>query len=523
MIARLAPWVVFVLTAVFAIGHNYYIQRSLWIPDDAYISMRYAENFAAGKGLVYNEGERVEGYTTFLWVVLLSAGSFAGLNLETFAQTLGIVFSLGALLLTARAHRFIPGLSVWTSLLATVFLGTCGLFTTWFMAGMETPLVAFCCLLAVLVNEQVRTRPRTPGLHVLLGVCCTCAAMSRPDAGLIFAVLALDRFFDALRARDVSFLLFPLTFTVLFGAYFYWRYTYYGYVFPNTFYVKVGGTWAQALRGMDYTGRFLGAAFCILAPVLAAFLIPGRAFEAAGLRRVLLVIAALHVAYVTTVGGDFMPSFRFYASIFPLICLLAAFAVRACRPPAIVALLFTALVIGHNVLMIVEHRDIGDRAGKGNVGRLGKRVGEWLRENAPPDAVLATNTAGSIPFFSKLTTIDMLGLCDAVIAHRELPIGYGTPGHEKGDGRYVLSRLPDYVQFGSSTGAASPAFLGDRELYNIPEFRRDYELKAYPIGGGAVVRLYVRKAEAGGKPLRAKAPGEAPPRTRARGRPARVQ
>jgi len=61
MIARLAPWVVFVLTAVFAIGHNYYIQRSLWIPDDAYISMRYAENFAAGKGLVYNEGERVEG------------------------------------------------------------------------------------------------------------------------------------------------------------------------------------------------------------------------------------------------------------------------------------------------------------------------------------------------------------------------------------------------------------------------------------------------------------------------------
>jgi len=38
--------------------------------DDAYISMRYADNFATGKGLVYNPGERVEGYTNFLWVMI---------------------------------------------------------------------------------------------------------------------------------------------------------------------------------------------------------------------------------------------------------------------------------------------------------------------------------------------------------------------------------------------------------------------------------------------------------------------
>src|SRR4051794_37248022 len=40
--------------------------------DDAYISFRYAENLASGHGLVYNLGERVEGYTNFLWVVLLA-------------------------------------------------------------------------------------------------------------------------------------------------------------------------------------------------------------------------------------------------------------------------------------------------------------------------------------------------------------------------------------------------------------------------------------------------------------------
>src|SRR5262245_51389143 len=31
--------------------------------DDAYISYRYARNLARGIGLVYNEGERIEGYT----------------------------------------------------------------------------------------------------------------------------------------------------------------------------------------------------------------------------------------------------------------------------------------------------------------------------------------------------------------------------------------------------------------------------------------------------------------------------
>src|SRR4051812_8768436 len=39
--------------------------------DDAYISFRYARNFAHGDGLVYNLGERVEGYTNFLWTVIL--------------------------------------------------------------------------------------------------------------------------------------------------------------------------------------------------------------------------------------------------------------------------------------------------------------------------------------------------------------------------------------------------------------------------------------------------------------------
>ena len=43
--------------------------------DDAFISFRYARNLVEGAGLVWNPGEPpVEGYSNFLWVLLLAVG-----------------------------------------------------------------------------------------------------------------------------------------------------------------------------------------------------------------------------------------------------------------------------------------------------------------------------------------------------------------------------------------------------------------------------------------------------------------
>ena len=38
--------------------------------DDAYISYRYADNAVRGLGVVFNPGERVEGYTNFAWTAI---------------------------------------------------------------------------------------------------------------------------------------------------------------------------------------------------------------------------------------------------------------------------------------------------------------------------------------------------------------------------------------------------------------------------------------------------------------------
>ena len=66
--ARWLPWA---LLAVAAVGLCVHAVAYDFICDDAYIAFRYSWNFAYHNDLSFNLGERVEGYTNFLWVVLL--------------------------------------------------------------------------------------------------------------------------------------------------------------------------------------------------------------------------------------------------------------------------------------------------------------------------------------------------------------------------------------------------------------------------------------------------------------------
>ena len=63
-----------------------------FVPDDAYISFRYAEHLAQGTGLTFNPGEApVEAYSNFLWIVLCALVSRVG-DLPDLAPKLGIGF-----------------------------------------------------------------------------------------------------------------------------------------------------------------------------------------------------------------------------------------------------------------------------------------------------------------------------------------------------------------------------------------------------------------------------------------------
>ena len=71
--------------------------RRSWICDDAFISYRYAENFVHGLGPVFNPGERVEGYSNFLWTLWSAFGLSLGADPERWSKIAGIACYAGAL------------------------------------------------------------------------------------------------------------------------------------------------------------------------------------------------------------------------------------------------------------------------------------------------------------------------------------------------------------------------------------------------------------------------------------------
>src|SRR5262249_7864643 len=125
--------------------------------DDSYISYRYSQNFAAGHGLVYNLGERIEGYTNFLWVVMLGGALKLGFAAEAASLALGVAFLVAALALTAVEGRRLLG--SWAFALVPVALLVCqGPMVLWSVCGLESSCFVAMTLGAVVVFERALAR-----------------------------------------------------------------------------------------------------------------------------------------------------------------------------------------------------------------------------------------------------------------------------------------------------------------------------------------------------------------------------
>jgi hypothetical protein len=498
MVKKAAPILVLIIVLGVLLWHNLSIRP--WMLDDAFISFRYAENFAAGHGLVFNPGERVEGYTTFLWVFILGVGRLIGLNVVSLAKILGAVFSLATVLLLLFAHRFSRQIPMRASLLAALFLGTCGIFTPWLSSGMEVSLFTFLLLFSFLYHFSLSEMEAPSALKLgFLGFVLAMTALTRPEGLLIAGLLLTARL---LRVRTRGWRDFTpsfLAFAAIYLPYFAWRLSYYGYLLPNTFYTKVGSSSEQVVRGIMYLRDFLSPAFLLAAIALIPFLTL-RWFRVFRKLSMIPIVLVVYSAYIVAVGGDIMPAFRFFTPLLPLLCMVAGLALVSLPGPSRATSVFSLIVaigvLAYNVHQIRHDNYIHYKIKIDQVAIRGREVGIWLRLNSRSNAVLATNTAGSIPFYSRLKTIDMLGLNDLHIAHRTIAgLGKGRAGHEKGDGAYVLSRRPDYIHLGSSLGSVRPDhdFIGDEEVFALPLFHRLYELKTVLLPSGMVLNIYRKK------------------------------
>src|SRR6185295_13134955 len=199
--------------------------RERFLSDDAFISFRYADHLARGLGLVWNAGERVEGYTNFLWVLLMAACLRLGLAPETCSQVLGVASGLALL-----ACAFWAGggglLGRLRGALVALGLALHGSFGAWCTSGLETMFFAFLVWAATwrFLYER-RTPERDPRVSALL---FALAALTRPEGALFAGLAGLCLLLEALRgsARPRAVLGFGLSFALPVGAHYLWRHSY---------------------------------------------------------------------------------------------------------------------------------------------------------------------------------------------------------------------------------------------------------------------------------------------------------
>jgi arabinofuranosyltransferase len=432
-----------------------------FLNDDAYISFRYADNLLNGHGLVFNPGERVEGYTNFFWTVMIAGTMAIGLEPMYASQVLGLILGLATLLLVYRFGTHVAHRTPVQAIVAPILLAFSVPFGVWTFSGLETPLFSFLALLGAFhFILEYREASRFP----LSAIWFALASLTRPEGVLITVVSSFFGLWYLWFSREhlarherQRFLLWLILFWVIYGPYFAWRYSYYGYLLPNTFYVRQPKSWTQRwshwVRGYAYIRDFIttNGGILFLLPVLLA--IPKK------IDKWLYYVSALvlsWVVYLIYVGGDPKVYCRLVALMLPLVYLLiqegAHEAVywssvltsqRAVRSLSVI-LLMVAVIVTFDPFLVGDQAERFEHiASVINPQRVA--IGNWLSQNASSDAKLAVRAAGIVPFYSGLYTIDMLGVLDTRIAHQDILDADRNTAHGKTDIRYILSQQPDYI------------------------------------------------------------------------------
>lgn len=447
-----------------------YAWALLWTAEDAYISFRYARNLVEGQGLVFNPGEKVEGYTNFLWTLLLAGGLKLGGNPASLSLIFGLIFSCGSLISLSFLHRSaFPGTVFPAALLALGLNYSWASFST---SGMETSLLAFLLVTSFAMLNIAGKRPRANVICVGTGLLLAFAAMTRPDAVLALPVAAATLIFRRRPWRGWFLLL--ASFAVLYAPYFLWRASYYGDWLPNTFYAK-SGAGAYYAQGWRYATEFLSRYnlwFLLPLPVVALLLTRKRGNNIPGFAVPAIAFVLLYSLYVIRIGGDFMEG-RFFIPVLPFLYLLLEWSVRAfdLRP------VWTAL--GLSILVLSSAAD-RNRLPEHTIvnGITDERswqpvVDAWLYEGTivgssmPPTTVIATDAIGAFGWSSRLPIIDTLGLTDRTVARLPL-VRRSRPGHEKAAPvQYLQTRRVAVVRDGvgiyrKSFGEPAFIFAGNR-------------------------------------------------------------
>ena len=390
--------------------------------EDAYILFRYAEHVATGHGIVFNVGgPRAEGATDFLWLLLVSGLTAAGLDVAISALVLnGLGAGLTALLLTqvllSGSGPTLPyrlGVLV-VPFWVVLFHGAAAAYGG-FSAMLYSSLVALLYWVATTQRERGVFWLPVVGLVV---------ALFRPDGVVIGVCFALLGLWPAGRRRLGRYLAVLFLSGVGGLVYFAWRYAYFGLSLPLPLYVKsrpavlsLGGLFAQ-LPGLEGTLAWLESRASPL-PTLALVVVLAiglRVVEELQVKRVIVFLLPVGLLAVGFLFGQLTQNvgLRFQAPIslvlFFALVQLSVMAVRHSQRQyqrvALLALLMPVAFIPLSTGIQATVRAVQGPPTPGYMDTFTPMFGAHV----DAEVVVALTEAGRLPYWHEGRAEDMIGL-----------------------------------------------------------------------------------------------------------------
>jgi hypothetical protein len=365
------------------------------------------------------------------WVAL-------SLNLAAWIAVIVIVFRFVSEELNAK-----------TAAMVSILLGLSPMLAYWVASGMDTPVAMLSQVLiwiwVVRLDRRAGTADERRALYALTAAMMF--SMVTRAEGFLWPMLAVAWLLA--RGHRKQALFAGGLFVAFAACVVAWRLWYYGYPLPNTYYAKVAGTLSQRIANAWY-GQSSRVVFQsgLLAAVLTIF--AGAVACVSGVARPRekrfdsalafeVIAGCAWLAYFLYVGGDVYYE-RPMLVLVPLGLVIGA---RVLQPgtnsiASVSLAVAAALAIMMHPLWSYYRPEMARYRGDGL-----EKIGSYLGETYP-GATVALNLAGKIAYYSGLPCIDMIGLCDATVAHSQQDRPF-VVGHTKRGFKYALGRKPEIV------------------------------------------------------------------------------
>lgn len=471
--------------------------------DDANIFFVYARNLAKGLGFVYQPGgERVEGFSSPLWVLICSAGFLISKNPEK----LLIVFNI--ILISLTIYNFVNFIDSkydnkkfisLEGILALIFIFANPIFISWTtLSLMETGVWTFLIINSTIFLVKFLFSKSKIYLFIF-SILIFLTVFTRPEGvltgGVMIFLLALGL---KLKERKIlpniylPVILFLLSILILFG----FRVSYFGYIFPNTFYAKVSNDIIYSLmEGIKYFIKFFLSntfVFIIVSGIIYYFTIKVRKRSLGIDNDDDLAMGILNIIIITGIvipilwGGDVFIDFRFYQPYLPLMFIPLIYFFKLLieklnsnqltfRFSSIIIIILFFLFCYTGAQIKYHQKDL-ITSQQYKIAEENREFGNKLNEffNSKNLPVIGTIPAGGLAYTYNGKIIDLLGLNNIEMAH-STEIRKGLKNHASFNKMVFYKQSPDFILAGFDTDSSS--------LNKYIDFNNNYELNNIVLKG----------------------------------------